>query len=210
MIDTFGIPAAFVIIATLTLWIVIGSKGWWWAKGIVVAIAILFSVSLWHSLAGLEGWPTEQSMPQKFEIKWIVVEEPNNKTGSEGQILIWARDLEPLLKEKSSIPILHNKEASNEPRLHKLPYTRELHEQAMKIQKKIGAGGKFYGEMSKDGMKGKGKGDGKGGKGKGKGGKGPKGEGNGEGTGDGGDLSNEQDPIFHELPPPHFPQKIGG
>ena len=46
----------------------------------------------------------------------------------------------------------------------------------------------------------------KGGKGKGKG---PKGEGKGKGTGTGdGDLSNEQDPIFHELPPAVLPEKV--
>lgn len=193
MIDTFGIPVAFTIIAALTLWVIIGSRGWWWVKMGVATLAIFFSISLWHSLEGLEGWPTDQSMPQKFEIKWIVVEEPNNKTGEEGQILVWARDLEPMLKEKSNIPILHNKDKSNEPRLHRLPYTREMHEQAVKIQKKIGAGGKFFGEIKGKGIKGQNKG-------KGKGRSGAEGK-------NGGSLSNEQLPIFHELPPPYFPQK---
>lgn len=202
MIDTFGIPVAFTIIAALTLWVIIGSRGWWWVKMGVATLAIFFSISLWHSLSGLEGWPTDQSMPQKFEIKWIVVEEPNNKTSTKGQILVWARNLEPMSGEKSNIPILHNKNKSNEPRIHRLPYSREMHQQAIKIQKRIGSGGKFFGEMKKgEGMKEQGKGNGKR--------SGREGEGIGEGKG-AGSLSNEQLPIFHELPPPYFPQKIGG
>ena len=206
MLDTFGVPVAFIIVSTLALWVIIGSKGWWWIKMGVATLTILFSISLWHSLESLEGWPTDQPMPNRFEIKWIVVEEPNIKTGDEGQILIWAKDLEPLLREKSDIPLLHNKGQSNEPRIHRLPYTRELHLQAVQIQKKIAAGGRFFGEMKGrgQGIKVSGKGNGNG-KGKGKG----RGRGK-EGVNDGGSLSNEQDPIFHELPPPYFPQKVGG
>ena len=208
MMDTFGIPLAFVIIAALTLWVVVGSRGWWWVKGCVVAIAIFFSISLWHSLGGLEGWPTDQPLPEKFEIKWIVIEEPNKKTGSKGRILVLAKNLNPELKNKSRIPLLHSKDKSNEPRIHELPYSRELHKQSIQIQKKIAAGGKFYGEMKARGKGLKGKGEGKG-KGKGQG-RGRDGQGkNGNGR-SGGSLSNEQDPIFHELPPPYFPPKSGG
>lgn len=208
MIDTFGIPFAFVIISILVLWFVIGSKGWWWIKALVVAGSVLFSISLWHSLDALQGWPTNESLPDKFEIKWLVIKEPNKKTGDEGGIYVWAKDLQPK-KTKSGKFILHNKGTSDEPRLHTIPYSRKMHEQAEGIKKQIAAGKPFYGEVKKGGGvgeagkgKGKGKGEGKG-RGRGKGGKG-----RGKGSGRGGDLSNEQDPIFHELPPPVLPEKI--
>jgi hypothetical protein len=207
MIDTFGIPLAFVIIAALTLWIVIGSKGWWWLKALVVAGAVLFSITLWHSLSALQGWPTNEELPEKFEIKWLVVEEPNKKTGFEGAIYVWAKDLSPKEERNDGVLILHSKKKSDEPRLYIMPYSRKMHEQAEGIKKQIASGKPFYGEMLKGKGKGEGKGKGKGeGKGKGKG-KGPKGEGKGEGQGDG-DLSNEQDPIFHELPPAVLPEKV--
>lgn len=209
MIDTFGIPLAFIIIAALTLWVVIGSRGWWWLKAIVVALAVLFSISLWQSLKTLEGWPTEEQLPAKFEIKWITVEEPNKKTGDKGSIYIWAKNLQPKIKKlENGLPILHKKGEKNEPRLHVLPYNRAMHKQAGNIQKQIAKGKPFYGEIKKGKLKGQGNGK-KGGKGgKGKGGK-MKGQGKNSGrTGNGFDLSNEQDPIFHELPPPVLPEKI--
>ena len=101
----------------------------------------------------------------------------------------------------SVVPKLHSKEKSGEPRLHRLPYSRKLHEQAQKIKQQIAKGGKFYVEMKNVDMKGQGQGKGKG-KGQGQG-KGREGKGKGQ-KGDGGSLSQEQDPIFHELPPPHF------
>jgi len=204
MIDTFGIPLAFVIIATLTLWIVIGSKGWWWLKFGVVGAVVLFSVTLWHSLAALQGWPTSEEVPQKFEIKWIVVEEPNKKIGFEGSIYVWIKDLAPKdARNEKGIPILHSKKKSDEPRLHIMPYSRGMHEQAEAIKKQIASGKPFYGEMKKGKMKGEGEGEGEG-KGKGKG----KGKGDGKGKGTTGDLSNKQDPIFHELPPAVLPEKV--
>ena len=207
MIDTFGIPLAFIIITTLILWMIIGSKGWWWLKAIVVTGAVLFSISLWHSLAALQGWPTQEELPPKFEIKWVVVEEPNKKTGFKGAIYVWVRDIAPKDSRSEGLPLLHTKKQSDEPRLHTVPYSREMHEQAEGIKKQIASGKPYYGEMKKGEGEGKGKGDGKG-KGKGKGGKGPKGEGEGKGQGGDGDLSNEQDPIFHELPPAVLPEKI--
>lgn len=201
--DTFGIPLTFVIVTTLILWAVIGGKGWWWLKAIMIMGTFLFSISLWHSLESLEGWPTEERMPEKFEIKWIVIEEPNMRTGEEGEIFIWSKNMTKEYNSASSIPLLHNKEKSNDPRLHRLPYSREMHKQAQDIQNKIASGEKYYGEMKGGKMKSGGKG--KEGEGKGK----SNGKGNGKGKtgeqeGDGGSLSQKQDLIFHELPPPYF------
>jgi hypothetical protein len=213
MIDTFGIPLAFVIIAALTLWVVLGCKGYWWLKLVMVSLSIFFSISLWNSLVSLQGWPTSQTMPEKFEVKWLDVKEPNKKTGEEGCIYVWARDIEPNKPDSSigaAAPLsvqLHTKEESGEPRLYKLPYSRGMHEQAEGIKEMIGKGGRFYGRLAQAGEAGEGGmsqlgADGKGsGKGKGRPGQGKP---NGEG---GGSLSEGQEFVFHELPPPLFPNK---
>lgn len=209
MIDTIGIPLAYVIVAALTLWIVIGSRGHWIMKVIAIIGSVLFSVSLWHSLVSLQGWPTAETLPEKFEIKWIDVKEANKKTGFEGAIYVWVKDISPEADaDTANIPILHSKGKSNDSRLHIMPYSRELHKQAEGIKKQIASGKRYFGEMKKGkgGIKGDGKGDGKGkGKGNGK----MSGKMKGEGTGKGeGDLSNQQDFIFHELPPAVIPQKV--
>lgn len=205
MIETFAIPLAFIIVSSLTLWIVIGSKGWWWLKGLMVVLTSAFSVSLWLSLNALLGWPTQDVIPEKFEIKWVVAEEPNKITNSEGAIYVWLKDLDSGKKSHSWYMSRRFNKIEDEPRIHKLPYSRSMHEQAVKIQAKIASGGKFYGERNGDGAPG----EGRNGKGKGKGkGQGPQGT-NERGRGDGsqGSLSQEQDFIFHELPPPSYPEK---
>ena len=199
--DTFGIPAAFVLVAALALWVVIGSKGWWLLKIGVVTISVFFSVVLWNSLSTLQGWPTKETLPPKFEIKWIDVEEPNKKTGDKGRIHIWIKNMTKEYDPQHGM-VLHNKGKGQDPRFHELPYSREGHEQASGIKKKIADGQKVYAEMGKNkaGEKGEGKD-----KGKGKSGK----KGKGEQNGNGGSLSQEQEPMFHELPPPYFIPKEG-
>ena len=201
MIDTFGIPLAFVIIAALTLWVVLGCKGYWWLKMIMVSLSIFFSISLWNSLISLQGWPTTQTMPGKFEVKWLDVKEPNKKTGQKGCIYVWARDLEPNSPpiEKAAAPPLsmqlHAKEKSGEPRLYKLPYNRQMHQQAEEIKKMIGEGGQFFGTLAKAGT------------GMSQLGSGQQEEEGGGGGGSGGGAISEGEFVFHELPPPLFPAK---
>lgn len=204
--DTFGIPMAFVIIAALTLWVVLGSKGHWLLKMGMVSVSIFFSILLWNSLVSLQGYPAATQMPEQFEIKWLDVQEPNMKTGDPGQICVWARDISPKPAEEIK---LHTKEMSGDPRVYEIPYSRKMHEQAQQIKQMIAQGGKFYGRMGKEGEMGEaGKGEGKG-KGKGGKGKGSKGIGKGK-AGKGGEGSfsrDDRDPMFYELPPPVFPEK---
>jgi hypothetical protein len=174
MIETFAIPLTFVILASLALWIIIGSKGWWILKACYVILVFCFTIFLWKSLDELQGWPTTDSIPNKFEIKWVTVEEPNKKTGSDGSIHVWLKDIEPTKNSHSWYITSKHKNINDEPRSHKLPYTKNGHEQAAKIQEKIGKGGKAYGQK-----KGKGMGEG----GEGGDGKGPKGQGQGKGKG---------------------------
>jgi hypothetical protein len=196
MIDTIGVPIAFVIFSAMALWIIIGCRGYWWLKALFIVASLYFSACLWTSLETLQGWPTEQSPPEEFEIKWILAEEPNKQTGAKGAIYLWAVNLHPEKSENDDyIVVLHNKTMINEPRLYKLPYSRNLHKQAMEFQKQIAKGERVMVRMGKEGMQGEG--NGKGGK-----------DGKGDGKGDGRSLSQEQEIIFHRLPPPIFPEKI--
>jgi len=209
MIDTFGIPLAFMIMAALTLWVVIGCRGWWWLKMIVVAASIFFSISLWQNLADLQGWPTMAEVPQKFEIKWVEVEEPNKKTGDPGGVYVWLKDINPEAEIEETFYLrLHHKELEEEPRIHKMPYSRSAHEQAQGIKEKIAQGQRVFAQKGEQGMGTGGEGEGEG-EGKGKG-SGQPGEGKPGGReGGSGSMSQEQDWIFHELPPPLFPNKSG-
>lgn len=182
----------------MALWIIIGCKGWWWLKALTVVVALWFSTFLWGSLGTIKGWPTTESVPDKYELKWVVIKEPNKITNDPGAIFLWMIDLHAKSKE------------AGVPRVHEVPYSKELHQQANKAMGKIGKGGKFFG--SKDGGKGgigDGDGDGNGKGGKGGKGKGKKGQGqNGKnGRGGGGMTENADEFNLYELPPPSYPVK---
>ena len=161
-------------------------------------MALWFSTFLWGSLGTIKGWPTTESVPDKYELKWVVIKEPNKITNDPGAIFLWMIDLHAKSKE------------AGVPRVHEVPYSKELHQQANKAMGKIGKGGKFFG--SKDGGKGgigDGDGDGNGKGGKGGKGKGKKGQGqNGKnGRGGGGMTENADEFNLYELPPPSYPVK---
>ena len=205
--ETIGIPLAFIIFITLILWFIIGTKGQWWLKIFAITISLYASLGIWQSTTGILGWPTVERMPQKFQIHWIVIDEPPNHNCSEksscevckskGSIYVFAEDLCPK-KEKSFMDLVMLKlsEAQESPRLYKMPYSKSLHKKADQINKLIRKGGKYFGTLG-------GEGDGKGDKGPGMGKK----PGNGK-KGGGFDFSMEQEPMFYDLPPPKFPEKV--
>jgi hypothetical protein len=193
----------------------------------VVAISIFFSICLWQNLADLQGWPTIVQPPQKFEIKWVDVKEPNKKTGDPGGIYVWLKDINPEAAIDESYYLrFHHKELEEEPRIHKMPYSRPAHEQAQGIMARIAKGKRVFAQMGAQGSMGEmcdsdcdgekcgGKCDGKGkpGQGQGRPGQGKPGQGKPgsqlASQGRGGSLSQEQDWIFHELPPPLFQEKL--
>lgn len=190
MIEIFAIPLTFMIITSLALWVIIGSKGWWILKSAAVMIASLFCITLWNSLDDLQGWATSDTTPAKFEIKWISVEEPNQKTDSPGAIYLWVKDLEPEKTAHSWYISTKHKNIGKEPRLHKIPYSRKGHEQAVKIQQKIAKGDRFMAGNGNYGKNGVGKNQGK----------------KDNKSTEGGTESGTEFNLY-ELPPPSYPQK---
>ena len=208
MINTFAIPLTFMIVASLSLWIIIGSKGWWILKSLAVLGVSFFTITLWYSLDGLQGWPTKETIPAKFEVKWIAVEEPNKKTDAPGAIYAWIKDLEPEKTPHSWYISTKHKDVNSEPRLHKMPYSREGHEKSMQIQKQIAGGKKFMGQRGKDGGVGQ-PGNGKVGEGEAGEGKNGAGKAKGKGNKSGGGMTENADEFnIYELPPPSYPQKF--
>ncbi len=193
-ITTIGIPIAFIVLATLFLWYIIGAKGHWLFKSALIVVSLFTSLFLWKSTEDIAGWPTVHKLPEKFQIFWTIAKEPKFNKSDSGAIYIFAQDLMPNDEFK-----LHS--AENEPRLYKLPYSKEAHKQVDEIQKALKAGKPFFAGSKYGKGDGQGKGDGKGnGKGKGDG----KGKGEGKGSGS---FSKEQVFMIYELPPPKFPEK---
>lgn len=196
-ITTIGIPIAFIILATLFLWYIIGAKGHWLFKTVLILISLFTSLFLWKSTEDIAGWPTVHKLPDKFQIFWTMAKEPKLNNINSGGIYIFAQDLLPPKDEFK----LHSVE--NEPRLYKLPYSKEAHKKVEEIQKALKAGKPFFAGVKYGKGDGNEDGDGQGGKGKGKGYGKNKGDGKGSGS-----FSKEQVFMIYELPPPKFPEKI--
>ena len=205
--DTFGIPLAYVIIASLLLWTVIAARGMWWLKAAAILFCLLFSIILWKSLEGLQGWPVEAAMPERFEVKWTLTEEPDRKGGRPGAVYVWARDLNPRASSAAGFPrSLIRKGWRGEPRVYRLPYSRPLHEQAEEIRKEIMGGRRFFASMTRGALAELGERGGR--RSRGRTGRADgKMIGEDRGTGEEASISRFQDYVFHELPPPSFPEK---
>lgn len=211
-LDTVGLTAMFVVVATLMLWVVIGSKGWWLLKMPVIMATVFFGLAVWYSVGSYLGWPSDHDPPRKFLIQGVIIKEPSKVDDDPGAIYLTLRQLPHPDDEKNEgnwFEVLGYEGNERAPRLYQLPYSRQLHKSMTEVQKMLQKGKKVIGEFQRGELGAKGEGDGKGkGKSKGKGGKdkGKKGEG-----GYGGDNIGLGDFIFYELPPPKFipknPQK---
>src|ERR1700724_4737672 len=87
------IPAAFVFLAAILLWITIGIKGKWWIKLLAMVITLLVSLEMWRSLDSYLGYfKTAElgSMTDKRAILfWAKVDEPDRNASDPGAIYMW-------------------------------------------------------------------------------------------------------------------------
>jgi len=191
-----AISAAFFIIILLILWFVIGSKGPWLLKAGVILLSLYLCLSIQYSLSGIAGWPSGDPLPQKFVAHWIIINEPPKKTPEKGSIYVWATTLSqneegPHSKWWATFLLPFESLDIGEPRSYRLPYSKELHENANDALGRIMNGERVGG--TNNGPMGDGKGNG-----------GKEGEGEGEG---GGTFSHSDDISFHDLPAPRLPDK---
>jgi hypothetical protein len=195
-----GIGILFCILSCLLLWVIIGGRGHWLVKLALILPTVWFSLAISNTLPTMLGWPSEDEIPAKFEVFWIKVTNPSLTKGAEGSILVWLEDLGKQGDEYDSIWSLY-RPGNDEPRVHRLPYSEQLHKQANQALDLIKKGKRVAGERGNL----KGDGDGKGGKGKGKGRKG-----NGRrGPGGNGESDDSVGPKFYVMPPVKMVPKTG-
>jgi len=195
-----SLTIGFAVITSLLLWVIIGSKGHWATKAFVIAVALYFCLSVGVSIRGFKGWPTDEPLPDEFYVHWMVIQEPDRKTGFGGAIFAWVHPLKERKKTSGWTDYLVLLRGdSSEPRAYKLLYTRKLHEKAQE------ALGMIRGGQQVVGLNGSGSGEGEAGSGED-----PSGQGGGEGSQDGegaGSLTEGGDISFQRLPPPVLPEK---
>lgn len=185
-----ALPVLLLVFGGLSFWILTESTVKWYIKTACISIFCFFTIAFWTTIHTFLGWPAnEEDIPEKILVHWVIVKEPNKFQEFEGEIHILLESAEEI-KANTIAKFLGYDRDRIEPRLFKLKYSRQLHEQLEKIKSKLKSGQPVVGNLSKEKPTGKGK------------------KGNGESDRDGdGSESQRQDWEFHELLPSDFLSK---
>lgn len=185
-------PLLLLVFGGLTFWLLSDSKLKWYFKVICISSFCFFTIVFWTTLHSFLGWPAKETdMPEKVNIHWVVIKEPNKLSGFLGKIYFILESSEES-KMNSFLRFFGYKPSMIEPREFELAYSRKLHEQInSEILPRLKNGQVVRGKMAK----GEGSGEGKGKRGEGKGKKGYVGE------------SQDQEWVFHNLRPGEIQQK---
>ena len=137
-----GLTLTYVALAALVLGIFLLTRLPVWIKFTFILTISGFYYLTYFSLQGLLGWPTQQELPDTFQLMASSITEPDEDEGIPGRIHIWATSF------------VDNKPAA-EPRAYELPYDLELHsalEAALKEQRRgnIQLGKKKEGKTTDD------------------------------------------------------------
>lgn len=98
------------------------------AKIAAIGAMSVFNIAVFFFSQGLTGWSSATALPDRFQLLWARVVEPNPSRGFQGAIHLWVEAL-----DRHNIP-------SGEPRAFVLPYTRALAAKAAAAQSEIKKG----------------------------------------------------------------------
>ena len=121
---TLAGPLAFVLLAGLMCWHIATVKGRWWVKLSFIILVPSFGLLLWAGIASHLGRATHDDLPKKALLTGIDIKEPSAEGADDGAIWLMVVSLDA----PSDPPILGYRPTRGEPRMHVLPYTKELHE----------------------------------------------------------------------------------
>ena len=152
-----GLTILYVLIMILLSWTIIGIKGRWISKALFMAIAIWFSVTLYHSFHNFMGWPTEETISTQYsQLIWFQIKEPSKVTNHPGAIYLWVRELSSKEKpEGLTLTQLSNPMTwftypdESVPRAYKIPYSKKKHRELRKAAEGRKTGVRTYVEVKK-------------------------------------------------------------
>ena len=142
MTDYTILIVGYLLIATITLWFFIKTKGWIWNRLIIVALVVGYGISMLYTVPTLMGWPIEaQIIPEQTIVSYIIKEPTSDNPG---YICFWTI------------------KGNGQPRSYKIPYSKKTHKKLLEARKKAGRGGVILIQREKGKIKKKGKGNPKG------------------------------------------------
>jgi len=109
-----GVLSAYVIVAVLLLSLNVAPRWSWWVKATSIVVTSAFFIVSYYSIIGIMGWPVKDAMPERFQLHWAKIVEPDKLLDTPGAIFLWVEELDML-----NIP-------TGVPRAFRLPYTVPL------------------------------------------------------------------------------------
>jgi len=116
--------AANVVVLALLILVLLFSRLHWLLRLLLVLIV---SGSYWVAYQGwdrAQGWPSHNSVPEKFLLHGAVIEEPNKEEGVTGTIFLWVTDLT-------------EHKPAKQPRAYVMPYSKRLHTAAQEALRQM-------------------------------------------------------------------------
>ena len=109
-----GVVASYVVIAVLLLSLNLASRWHWGVKAAAITVTSAFFGVSYASITGFIGWPSEARVPERFQLDWGTVVEPDKLNGAPGSIYLWVEAL-----DENNVP-------AGTPRAFRVPYSRDL------------------------------------------------------------------------------------
>lgn len=131
-----ALVAIFVFVCILLLSLLVRSKWNWIIKSMTTVITGGLFALVFFSIIDMQGWPTVDTMPDKFEFVGYYIDSPNPMIGKEGFVVLWILEL--------------NNEIGKKPRAYIIPYySKNLHKKLQEAKKRRNAGQRMKGILSK-------------------------------------------------------------
>ncbi len=141
--------AAYVLLAVILLAILIWARLRWWIKAAAIVLTIGFFFVEFASIRQISGWPTNAGLPDRFELVYAVINEPNEAAQTSGAIILWVMELPGGPVEESDVytpgAVDTRLQPDQEPRAYRLPYSRETHREVEEAKVRVVEGARQIG-----------------------------------------------------------------
>jgi hypothetical protein len=126
--SVLALSLAYVLLSVLLLAVMIRLPVPRLLKIAAIAAASVFYVVVFFATQGLLGWSAPVAVPDRFQVLWTRVLEPNPARGEPGAIHLWLEEL-----DDANLP-------SGVPRAYLLPYSSQLAQRVSAAQEEIEKG----------------------------------------------------------------------
>ena len=119
------ISLAYVALGVLLLLLLIKPALHWRWKVLAILVSTFFFVNVFFETRNLLGWPGVGKLPERFQLLWVRVVEPDLRLHDPGAIYVWVEEV-----DENNVP-------NGVPRAYRLPYKRALAEKSAKARDQI-------------------------------------------------------------------------